>query len=143
MESHEAPFNWIELPEGRARFSGDVRGVDELGHETFAIEIEGNEYFGEIKSAFLPNKHDFNAEIVSFGYRDAEFVGQPMRPGICHVLTMSQVAIIQSILVGLIAQGQKMAERPNVLMEYPNSHFMGEVLFHDGWALVGQQEISS
>ena len=55
MSAHEKTFDWMQFPEGRARFSGEVRGWDELGHETFALELRGKEYFGEIKK-FISGK---------------------------------------------------------------------------------------
>lgn len=49
---HHPPFEWVQFPEERARFSGSLRGVDEIRHETFAVEVGGTEYFGEIKRFF-------------------------------------------------------------------------------------------
>jgi hypothetical protein len=42
MNIHQPPFDWQQFPEGRARFSGGVRGImDEKRHETFAAEVNG------------------------------------------------------------------------------------------------------
>jgi len=77
-------FDWLELPSGRARFSGGIRGFDELGHETFAVEVDGREYFGEIGNIFLPNGNDYNMEVISFGYGRIGSVGIPML-GTCQI----------------------------------------------------------
>ena len=135
MTSNEPSiFDWLELPSGRARFSGNIRGADELGHHTFAVEVDGREYFGELTKAFLPNDHDYNMEVISFGYGDHGYVGMPML-GTCRVFAAAEIAKIQTLTVQLIAAGARFEDRPWLLTEYPNSHFMGQVFFRDGWIL--------
>jgi hypothetical protein len=133
--SNHPTFDWLQFPEGRARFSGGVRGImDERRHETFAVEVDGEEYFGEIRRAFLPNHNDYNIEVVSFGYgRDGD-IGMPML-GACRVFTTAEIHAVQTLIVRLIAAGTHFSNRPTLLNEYPNAHFMGEVFFRDGWAL--------
>ncbi len=136
MDSHKSSFDWIQFPEGRARFSGGVRGiVDEQRHETFAVVVDGAEYFGEIQRAFLPTNNDYNIEVVSFGYGSAGYVGMRML-GTCQIFSIAEISTIQALIVQLIAAGMQFDDRPSLLTEYPNAHFMGEVGFRDGWALV-------
>lgn len=136
MESHNPPFYWVQFPEGRARFSGGVRGiVDEQRHETFAVEVDGSEYFGEIEATFLPNNNDYNIEVVSFGYGSDTSVGMSML-GTCRIFTTTEIRIIETLIMQLIAAGKSFVDRPSILTEYPDAHFMGKVLFRDGWALV-------
>jgi hypothetical protein len=136
MDSNKSSFDWLQFPEGRARFSGGVRGiVDELGHETFAVEVGGEEYFGEIQRAFLPNNNDYNIEVVSFGYGSGGYVGMRML-GTCQIFSIAEVSTIQALIVQLIAAGMQFDDRPSLLTEYPNAHFMGAVVFRDGWVLV-------
>ena len=142
MGAYDETFEWVDLPEGRARFSGGVRGVDEQGHDTIAVEVDGDEYFGEIEPVFLPNNNDYNVEIVSFGYYAKTSFGMPMLAA-CQVFTTAQVKTIQRLIVQLVAAGMEFADRPNILMEFPNAHFMGEVLFRDGWVLVKEDEATS
>lgn len=114
MALHDHPtFDWVQLPEGRARFSGLVRGVDELGHETFAVEIGGNEFFGEIDRAFLPNDNDYNIEVMSFGYGSEKCLGMPMHGG-CQIFSKAEISTIQTLIVQLIAAGTHFADRPSV-----------------------------
>lgn len=142
MDSHKSPFDWVQFPEGRAKFSGGVRGiVDELGHETFAVEVGGEEYFGEIQRAFLPNDNDYNIEVVSFGYGSAGYVGMRML-GTCQIFTSEEISTIQTLIVQLIAAGTHFSDRPSLLNEYPNAHFMGEVLFRDGWVCRKEEEMN-
>ena len=135
------PFDWLELAGGRARFAGDIRGFDELGHETFAVEVDGREYFGEIGNIFLPNGNDYNMEVISFGYGSAGDVGMPML-GTCRVFTAAEIATIQALVVQLIAAGTRFRDRPSLLREYPNAHFMGQVVFRDGWILASDEASS-
>ncbi len=142
MGAYDETFEWVDLPEGRARFSGGIRGIDEQGHETFAIEVEGSECFGEIQRAFLPNNNDYNIEVVTFGYTAKSSFGMPMLAA-CRTFTTVEIGIIQSLVVGLIAAGTRFVDRPHLLKEYPNARFMGEVLFKDGWILLKDEEVAS
>ena len=142
MTSYEpSPFDWVDLPDGRARFAGSIRGFDERGHETFAAEVDGREYFGEIGRIFLPNGNDFNVEVLSFGYGDRGYVGMPML-GTCRVFTAAEIATIQALAVQLIAAGMRFKDRLWLLVEYPNAHFMGQVFFRDGWILATDEALS-
>lgn len=61
-------FDWVEFGGGRAKFDGLVRGCDELGHETFAVELPGREVlYGEFRTRYEPDKTHYNVEIVRFG----------------------------------------------------------------------------
>jgi hypothetical protein len=142
MGAYDETFEWVDLPEGRARFSGGIRGIDEQGHETFAVEVDGNEFFGEIRRTFLPNNNDYNIEVVSFGYNAKSSFGMPMLAA-CRIFTTAEIGTIQSLIVGLIAAGTRFVDRPHSLVEYPNAHFMGEVLFKDGWILLKDEEVAS
>lgn len=135
MEDHQQPFGWINFSEGRARFAGGVRGWDEAGHDTFAIEIEGREWFGELRSLFLANGNDFNIEIVSFGYSDRDSVGMPLPCLGSRAFNRGELEHCKALVLRLIEAGMGFSIRPNVLLEYPDAHFQGKVFFRDGWAL--------
>jgi hypothetical protein len=143
MSEHQPPFNWVEFPEGRARFSGGIRGVmDDYGHDTFSVELDGVELYGEIQRKFMPNKNDFNVEVVWFGYASKNYVGMPMM-GTCEVFSLEQVQKIQSLIVQLVATTSRSDEKPSLMVDYPTARFMGRVFFCDGWILVADQEIAS
>ena len=142
MESHKPPFDWVQFPEGRARFSGGVRGIDdEQRHETFAVVVDDAEYFGEIQREFLPNNNDYNIEVVSFGYGSDTSVGMSML-GTCQIFTSEEISTIQTLIVQLIAAGTHFSDRPSLLNEYPNAHFMGKVIFKDGWVCRKDEEMN-
>jgi hypothetical protein len=128
-------FDWLDFGTGRARFTGGIRGADERGHETFAVEVDGAEYFGEIDRAFLPNGNDFNMEIVSFGYTDRAYVSAPF-PSARETFTPAALEVMQLLICRLVEAVSKAAEKPSIMGEYPDAHFMGKVFFREGWALV-------
>ena len=130
---------WVDFPEGRARFSGGIRGVDERGHETVAVSIGKQNYFGEVRRSFMPNGQDFNVEIVSFGFPSKEYVGEaPFEAR--QSLTSVELETARTLLFGMVQRGLSFAERPRVLTEYPDSRFMGKVVFREDWALVQPPE---
>lgn len=138
-EAHEKIFDWQQFPEGRARFAGGIRGWDERGYDTFAVELEGEVVYGEIAPAFLPNHNDFNVEVVSFGYGIRENVGLlneggsgPHAQGIFPPAYLQRV---QSLVAQLIKTGLRFQDRPTILAEFPNAHFQGKVIFPAGWAV--------
>ncbi len=57
MSDYKGVFDWVQFPEGKARFAGTKRCWDEQGHITFALELNGVEYFGEIDQVFLLDRH--------------------------------------------------------------------------------------
>ncbi len=63
MSNYEQTFDWVQFPEGQARFSGGIRGADEIGHETFAVEINSSVYYGEIKKIFRQIKAITNSKL--------------------------------------------------------------------------------
>lgn len=128
-------FNWIEFPEGYARFCGGVRGWDERGHETFALVLRGREYFGEIKRSYLDNHNDFNIVFDSLGYRMEIDVGMPGR-GARPVFTSEEEAIARALAVRLVQFGLVLAVPPYQLSQLENSRFMGKIFFREGWMLV-------
>lgn len=137
MDIYERTFDWVSATEGRARFAGSIRGWDERGHDTHAVEVDGKVMYGEIARAFLPNQNDFNIQIVSSGYGVRERVGMP-RPaghdshaqGVSDAKTLRRV---QSVLARLIRAGLHVEDRPNVLLAYPHARFQGKRIFAEGW----------
>ncbi|MGN6282183.1 hypothetical protein [Frateuria sp.] len=103
MSEQSGVFDWIEFPEGRARFCGGVRGADQAGHETFAVEIAGESYYGEISSVWPDDSH-FNLRIDSFGHSRMENVGMPVREGnpFIEKFLSADVELIKSLVLKLI-----------------------------------------
>lgn len=147
MNRYDQTFEWQQFPEGRACFSGGIRGWDERGHDTFAVEIDGQVIYGEIAPTFLANDNDFNVQIVSFGYGMQEAVGilNDGSPG-RHAqgrFPSDYLERFQSLIVRLIRAGLNFEERPSVLRETPGSRFMGKVVFPNGWAVdAGAREVA-
>lgn len=142
MGTYEQTFEWVQFPEGRARFSGGIRGWDECGHETFAVALNDEAVHGEITRAFLANQNDYNLRVVCFGYRTRENVGIPNidgpGPHAQDTFPLEHLARVQSLVVRLIQAALQLTDRPHVLLEYPNARFQGKVIFAENWALGAQ-----
>jgi len=136
MGKYSNTFDWVEFPEGRARFASGVRGWDELGRDTFALDLRGHEYFGEIKNLFLANHNDYNIVIDSFGYGWKSAVGMPGGTGVREVFTPEEEVKARALVVQLIQAGLSFVEPPNILNQTDTAHFMGEIIFQEGWMLV-------
>lgn len=139
MAFYEKTFEWLQFPEGKVRFAGGIRGWDERGYDTFAVELDGEVVYGEIARTFLPNHNDFNVQVVSFGYGMRENVGilneggpGPYAQGIFPPAYLQRV---QSLVVQLIRAGLSFEDRPVPLTEYSTAHFQGKVIFPKGWAV--------
>lgn len=130
-------FDWVEFPEGRARFSGGVRGADQAGHETFALELHGKIYYGEISAVWADQSH-FNLRVDSFGHLTTENVGMPLTMGSPFIenFPAKEIDLIQSLVVGLVKTFWKRAERPFVMEMDHEDQFLGKVEFKDGWVQV-------
>lgn len=137
MSEQSGVFDWIEFPEGRARFCGGVRGADQAGHETFAVEIAGESYYGEISSVWPDDSH-FNLRIDSFGHSRMENVGMPIREGnpFIEKFLSADVELIKSLVLKLIQSFWRRAERPFVMEMDDVDEFLGKVEFAQGWVLV-------
>lgn len=139
MSTHGQMFDWMTFPDGRARFSGIKRGWDEQGHVTFALEVNETEHFGEIDQLFLPDAHNFNLEVISFGYGRGEDVGMP---GAATAFTQEELGVAKRLIENLVTAGLNLERPPNILAQTDKSRFFGEILFREGWALVKSGETS-
>lgn len=129
-------FDWIDVGPTRAQFSGGIRGWDELGHETFAVEIAEAPWYGEITQVYSENKHDFNLEVTSFGYESRDNVGNPDG----RVLFDERaIELVMTSTIRLVEQIYTLdnESRPSPLYEVEGSHFLGTIHFRDGWILKG------
>jgi hypothetical protein len=135
MSAYDKTFDWMRFPEGLARFAGTFRCWDEQGRKTFALDLRGNEYFGEIKRTYLENHNDYNIVIDAFGYSRGEDVGMP-GAGARGVFTSDEEAISRSLVIRLIHAGLEFDDPPTILDQTETSHFMGGITFRDGWMLV-------
>ncbi|MCC4605660.1 hypothetical protein [Xanthomonas campestris] len=133
-------FEWVDFPEGRARFSGGIRGFDELGHETFAVEINGNEYFGELKKRWLPDETSYDIEVVSFGYSIQREVGMPITSWSVRTFTGEQLDSTRNLIVKLIAAGTSFTDKPLILSKSSGAIFTDKIFFNENWALIDKND---
>ncbi len=127
-------FEWVELTHGRARFCGMIRGWDERGHETFAVEIDGRPVYGEVDAVFVG--HAISTKVVSFGYLEQSRVGIP---GAARSFTREQAAVaerdIREFVSTVSAYADKL-DKPEVLRTTPSTHLTGHVAFAPGWIAI-------
>jgi hypothetical protein len=121
-------FDWITFEKGKARFCGKERGVDEAGHDVFAVQAEGQAtYYGEFDLSFASDHNHFSVEIVSFGYGDPDNIANTNATARA-AFNPSEVAAAKSVITDLIFSYRARA------VPIPHmSHFIGEVHFRDGW----------
>jgi hypothetical protein len=127
-------FEWVGVTDGRARFCGMIRGWDERGHETFAIEIDGRPVYGEVDAVF--DGHAISMNVVSFGYLEQSRVGVT---GAARSCTLEQAAIAERDIRELISAVSAYADeldKPEVLRTTPSTHFTGNVAFAPGWIII-------
>jgi hypothetical protein len=141
MADYKSAFDWVDFDQGRARFSGSIRGYDEVGHDTFEIEIDSEAHFGEIRDVWI-DSHEFDLEIVRFGYFNRDDVGIPAEPGNLAIAVFSpdRIAIAQGLICALIASFAESDRKPAFMSETKNSKFTGKVRFREGWAFTGDGE---
>jgi len=136
MAGDEGTFDWVQFPLGRARFAGGVRGAEQSGHDTFAIELDDIEYFGEIRNTW-PDREHFNLEVVSFGHHMPENIGMPMNAANPFIAKFSsdQLQTVQTLILGLVEEFTKRNDRPVIMYMENESQFLGKVTFANDWAL--------
>ncbi|MDR6936296.1 hypothetical protein [Luteibacter sp. 3190] len=140
MASYEKTLEWIDLPQGRIRYAGGRRGRDESPMQTFAEEVRGRTYYGEIRKSFLPDRHTYNLEVVSFGWTNHDWLGAEPDPRYCAAFSSIELLEVQQLILQAVPAWLALEDRPSVLTEYVDSRFAGEIVFRDGWALVKDDE---
>lgn len=138
-----AAHDWVDFKEGRARFSGGIRGWDEIGHQTFGVEMDGLVLYGELRKGFLPDGESFNIRIISFGYFSKGDVAMP-RPGQSSTtLSATGVRKAESLILQLVTYTSELGEsedRAFVMSVSEKSHFTGEVFFSEDWILISEDQ---
>lgn len=126
-------FGWIEFTDGRARIVGTVRGADEGGHETFEVQLVSHSgLYGEMRPRWAADGHDFDLEIVSFGYSDERNVGNP-HPGARRRFSLLERHAIERMIAGLLDHPE--AQRDIFAFGVRGTRFVGGVHFAPNWIL--------
>ena len=141
MNETAGVFDWLDLPGGRARFCGGLRGADQAGHEAFALELDGQVAYGEIRKAWTAEDR-FDLEVVSFGHRALENIGMPVDAGGPLVVdfTAEQLRAAENLLAELVQAFLARPQRPFVMNMDSSDKFSGTIRFVLGWALVRQAQ---
>jgi hypothetical protein len=137
--------DWVNFEEGRAQFSGGIRGWDEVGHQTFGVELDGLVLYGEVRKAFLPDDYSFNIQIISFGYFSKGDVAMP-RPGqSSKTFSVTEAKKAESLILQLVAYTSELdesEERAFVMSVTETSHFMGKVFFSEDWIFISEDQFA-
>ncbi len=128
-------FAWFDLPDGRGRFGGAVRGSDERGHETFGVEVDAEPFYGEIVKIFSGNA--MHLQVTSFGYRNRDDVG-PSVANLRQAFTVDEARRIENVVRELVVyvDGFDPEIKPTPLNIFEDEIFTGDVVFASGWILI-------
>jgi len=140
MDKYTKTFDWIDFPQGRVRYAGGKRGRDEAPIHTFALEMHGRIFYGEIGELFREGGNDYDLEIISFGWLRHDWLGTEPDARYCASFALNELQEVQVLLCQAVVAWRNLDVRPVILTEYGSARFMGEVVFRDGWALIGNAE---
>jgi len=136
MGGYSKTFEWIDFPQGRVRYAGGRRGREDPSIETFAVEIRGAVYYGEVCEVFSLEQNDYSLEVVSFGWMKHDWLGVEPDPEYCASFSLDDLSDVQSLLCETVPIWRSLEDRPAILYESIQTHFTGKIVFRDGWALV-------
>jgi len=140
MGDYSKTFEWIDFPQGRIRYAGGSRGRDEAPIQTFAVEIGGHIYYGQIDDVLSPDQRSYRLEVVSFGWLEKEWSGTSPDPRHCAAFAAEELEQIQLLLSQGVTVWCGLEERPSFLFRSTKASFSGEITFGYGWALIKDDE---
>lgn len=140
MGDYDDTFEWIDFPQGQVRYAGGSKGRDEPPITIFSVVLNGRVYYGEFRRWFLENDNDYNIEVISFGWLEREWLGTEPNPKHCAQFSSRELGDVQSLVCQAVPVWRSLEDRPSIVREYADSHFMGEVIFRNGWALISEEE---
>ncbi len=123
----------VASPEGTIAFGGPVRGSDELGHDSFRVQLLNRPVlYGEWRPIFKENGNDFNVEVVSFGYGSESNLGNP-HPQARNRFSAAEQQSIERLFRSLVAN---LPARHGISpFSSTKGRFLGGVSFAQGWIL--------
>jgi hypothetical protein len=123
----------LDLPAGKIRFAGGVRGVDEAGHDAFELSLSGAPaLYGEWRPIFSENGNNFNVEIVNFGYTSRDNLGNP-HPDARRKFSAHDVSSIRGLIEALFASEEARARVAPFSSKKNPRGYLGRVIFRPGW----------
>jgi hypothetical protein len=130
--------DWIVLPQGKGRFVGPARGVDDKGHDLLEVELSGQpSFYGEYR-ALRDASENFDVEISSFGFSSQSNAGNK-NPGARHMFSDESSKAIEAIIVALCNDEE--ARRGIALFSSRKAYFLGRVHFAPGWIRKARADI--
>jgi len=118
------------LPEGKGRFVGPARGVDEKGHDLLEVQIAGlPSFYGEYRAVRNPSEN-FDVEISSFGFSHQTNAGNN-DPSARHVFSDEESRAIEAVIIALCNDDE--SQKGVALFSSSKARFLGHVHFAPGW----------
>jgi hypothetical protein len=129
-----SPFT-VTRPTGRASFESVIRSWDESPEDAFSVELMGRlVLYGIWRPKWAPNGHDFNVEIVSFGWADQYNVGNP-NPMTRRKLSVEQAADLKALIIALVEDVD--VRRKISPFSSKTARFLDTIDFQDNWTFAG------
>jgi hypothetical protein len=123
----------INFQNATARLVGLVRGGDEAGHYVFELHLPPFPIlYGEYRPRWADNQNDFDVDIVSFGFRSKDNVGNP-NAGARQRFASEQRAVLETLITALFARPEARKGKPPFAAA--EDHFLGHVRFVSGWII--------
>jgi hypothetical protein len=127
-----SPFT-VTRPTGLASFESVIRSWDELPQDAFSVELTGQQVlYGIWRPKWAPNEHDFDVEIVGFGWASQSNIGNP-NSATRRKLSVAQIADVKALTIALIEDPD--VRRKIVPFSSNTAHFLGRIKFAENWVL--------
>jgi|HubBroStandDraft_2_1064218.scaffolds.fasta_scaffold737176_1 hypothetical protein len=129
-----SPFT-VTRPTGRASSESVIRSWDESPEDAFSVELTGLLVLHGIRRPkWVPNGHDFDVEIGSFGWADRYNVGNS-NPMTRRKLSVEQATDVKALIIALVENVD--VRRKIVPFSSKIARFLGSVDFQDDWTFAG------
>ena len=128
-----SPFT-ISRPTGRASFESVIRSWDESPQDSFSVELLGEQaLYGIWRPNWAANEHDFDVEVVSYGWASKYNVGHP-DPVTRRKLSAEQAADVQALVVALVEDRDVRTKISPFSSK--TARFLGRIEFQENWVLL-------
>jgi hypothetical protein len=118
----------LEMGTNSIRFVGNVRGLDDIGHDMFAIRLDGSkEFFGEVALRFAADRTHYDVEVKAFGYGMEDQAPSKTRQ---IKFANAQQGDIKRMIEALVRRD---CSARNNLFGVGAEHFTGDVVYASDW----------
>jgi len=127
------PAFTVSLPTGRAAFESVVRDWDEKPRHALSVELVGQPtLYGIWRANYAANEHDFDVEVVSFGWADKYNIGNP-NPVTRRKLSAAEAADVRALVLALFKNAD--VRKRVTPFSSKTASFLGDIGFRTNWIL--------